>query len=108
MDSLLKPCSPPPCTLLLSALKREDGSFAPAHLLSDGRLERTGRNSNSSATQASTSADSIFAALTRSAAIVVVGDELLAGKVRVPCMPSAPLFPVPCTFEYHTSFARQN
>ena len=30
-----------------SALRKEDGTFAPAHLLADSRLERAGRASNS-------------------------------------------------------------
>ena len=94
--------SPPPAVrhaLLRSALKREDGSFAPAYLLSDGRLERRGRNINCSAMQAAVSADSLPAALTRSAAIVLVGDELLAGKVRAPCISSRR--PMVCLVKYY-------
>ncbi len=46
-------------------------------MLADGRLERAGRISSKGAAPPSTAPS-----LTRSASIVVVGDELLAGKVR--------------------------
>jgi hypothetical protein len=32
------------CCACRSALKRPDGSYAPAHTLPDGRLERSGRH----------------------------------------------------------------
>ncbi|GBF98909.1 FAD synthase [Raphidocelis subcapitata] len=69
-------------TLPNSALKKGDGSFAPAHMLADGRLERAGR-----ATKARR-VDSLPASLADvapnialRAGLVVVGDEILSGKV---------------------------
>ena len=35
--------------LLPSALRKEDGSYAPAHLLADNRMERAGRRSTDAA-----------------------------------------------------------
>lgn len=59
-----------------SLLRKEDGSFAPAYMLADSRMERAGRTSKTSQEQPATHS------LTRSAAIVVVGDEILAAKVQ--------------------------
>ena len=38
--------------VLLSALRKEDGSYAPAHLLADNRMERAGRRSTDAAQSA--------------------------------------------------------
>lgn len=59
-----------------SALQKEDGSFCPAHALADGRMERAGRAGKADLARLSTGA-----ALTKSAGIIVVGDEILAAKV---------------------------
>ena len=70
----LKHCVSPPCPG--SALRKEDGSFCPAHALADGRMERAGRAGRADLARPSTGH-----ALTKSAGIVVVGDEILAAKV---------------------------
>lgn len=121
----------PATTAPNAALRRADGSFAPAHELSDGRLERQGRRSMSAGGRgggggkgqqqgAAAAADAAVAAAspssaslpppapplpplppssispsqpqqhpppttstrTRYAVVVLVGDELLAGRVR--------------------------
>jgi hypothetical protein len=65
------------CLSECSALQKEDGSFCPAHALADGRMERAGR-----AGKADLARPSAGATLTKSAGVVVVGDEILAAKVR--------------------------
>lgn len=52
MTPTCTPAHPPLCPCLAvhntepnSALRLEDGSFAPAHMLPDARLERAGRQS---------------------------------------------------------------
>ncbi|KAK9813658.1 hypothetical protein WJX73_002147 [Symbiochloris irregularis] len=62
-----------------SALKKEDGTFAAAHLLADSRLERAGRASRDIDIGGQPVSSS--ASLTRTAAIIIVGDEILNGKV---------------------------
>lgn len=73
-------------TLPNSALRRPDGSFEPAYHLADGRLERAGRAAPPKPGRGrgagAAGADSLEPQLTRSAAIVVIGDELLSGKVE--------------------------
>ncbi|KAG1663703.1 hypothetical protein FOA52_013271 [Chlamydomonas sp. UWO 241] len=59
------------------ALQRDDGSYAPAYLLPDGRLERAARGAADAA-----SSSSAVGAFTHTAGIVVVGDELLSGKIE--------------------------
>ena len=66
----------------------EDGSYAPAYALPDGRLERAGRSVQSKANNscppdaAQSSHDaSIGSSYARTAALLVIGDELLSGKV---------------------------
>ena len=59
-----------------SLLRKENGTFAPAYMLADGRMERAGRVSKQ------TPELPVTKSLTRSAAIIVVGDELLAAKVQ--------------------------
>ncbi|GAB4821656.1 hypothetical protein N2152v2_008702 [Parachlorella kessleri] len=59
-----------------SALIKEDGSYAPAHLLSDARLERAGRTGGKQRRAETLGADA------RSAALVIIGDEILAAKVE--------------------------
>eukprot|EP00877_Chromochloris_zofingiensis_P003920 jgi/Chrzof1/13529/Cz08g00340.t1 len=69
-------------TLPNSALKKEDGSFAPAYMLADGRLERVGRATKARHQDSlpSSPAD-VASSISGSAGIVVVGDEILSGKV---------------------------
>ncbi|KAL3157694.1 hypothetical protein ABBQ32_012130 [Trebouxia sp. C0010 RCD-2024] len=59
-----------------SLLRKENGTFAPAYMLADGRMERAGRINKQ------TPEVPVTKSLTRSAAIIVVGDELLAAKVQ--------------------------
>lgn len=69
-----------------SALRREDGSYAPAYMLSDGRLERSGRGCSATAPEAGVDADMSGApsfTLANTVGIVVVGDELMAGKASI-------------------------
>ena len=61
---------------MCSLLRKEDGSYAPAYMLADSRMERAGRTSKQSKEL------SISHSFTRTAAIVVVGDEILAAKVQ--------------------------
>lgn len=70
-------------TLPNSALKRGDGTFAPAHALADGRLERAGRATKARRAESlpATPAD-VEPCITLRAGIVVVGDEILSGKVN--------------------------
>ncbi|PNH11162.1 putative FAD synthase [Tetrabaena socialis] len=68
-------------TLPNIALQRPDGSHAPAYHLADGRLERAGRVKAGQAGSCNGGPGG-GGELTRSAAIVVVGDELLSGKVE--------------------------
>lgn len=67
-----------------SALQREDGSFAPAHQLPDGRLERAGRSATDRAPSPLANAISVGVPgnFSCTAAILAIGDELLSGKVR--------------------------
>ena len=60
-----------------SLLCKEDGSFAPAYMLADNRMERAGRGSQRAA-------DDVLVphSLTRTAAVVIIGDEILAAKVQ--------------------------
>ena len=81
---VLRACTPhtpepsrAPCRLR-SALQKEDGSFCPAHALADGRMERAGRAGKADLARPSTGST-----LTKSAGIVVVGDEILAAKVGI-------------------------
>lgn len=69
-------------TLPNAALKRADGSFAPAHALADGRLERAGRATKARRAESlpATPAD-VEACMTLRAGLVVVGDEILSGKI---------------------------
>ena len=64
-------------TMRRSLLSKEDGSFAPAYMLADGRMERAGRACKPAQQQPAHAT-----ALTRTAAIVIVGDEILAAKVQ--------------------------
>jgi len=57
------------------ALKRPDGSYAAAWLLSDGQLERAGRDS-----ARSSAGDEGGARLVRRVGMLVVGDEILKGS----------------------------
>lgn len=59
-----------------SALQKEDGTFCPAHALADGRMERAGRAAKSSLAR-----QSAGHTLTKSAGLIIVGDEILAAKV---------------------------
>ena len=68
-----------PSTRPNSALRRPDGGYAPARELADGRAERAGRGTGGAPPAAA--ADPTPTALTRTAAVLVVGDELLAGRV---------------------------
>ena len=63
--------------MLCSLLSKEDGTFAPAYMLADSRMERAGRSSKPAQQQSMHTT-----ALTRTAAIVIVGDEILAAKVQ--------------------------
>ncbi|GMH33055.1 hypothetical protein BSKO_00889 [Bryopsis sp. KO-2023] len=58
-----------------NALLKEDGTFAPAYLLADSRLERSCRAMVSRAPSDS-------AGHTRNAGIIAIGDELLSGEVE--------------------------
>lgn len=58
-----------------SALRLEDGSYAPAHMLPDARLERAGRQSRVER------ADSVKG-VRRTAALLIIGDEILSAKVE--------------------------
>ena len=64
------------CATECSLLRKENGSFAPAYMLADSRMERAGRSSKQTPDQP------VNNSLTRSAAIIVVGDEVLAAKVQ--------------------------
>lgn len=74
-----------------SALRREDGTYAPAHMLADGRLERAGRTgsysssmpnvANPNASNGYVRSGSQACTESRRAAILLIGDELLSGKV---------------------------
>mmetsp|Transcript_21225 Transcript_21225/g.53960 ORF Transcript_21225/g.53960 Transcript_21225/m.53960 type:complete len:533 (-) Transcript_21225:676-2274(-) len=72
-----------------SALLCEDGTYAPAYLLTDGRLERAGRAAKAPQQQPDelTGGGSEGVAVSpgsrqrHTAALLLVGDELLAGKV---------------------------
>ena len=72
-----------PSTRPNSALLRPDGSYAPARALTDGRAERAGRASAAaaSATPRAPPGATPRGLLTRAAAVVLVGDELLSGRV---------------------------
>ena len=54
-----------------SSLEKEDGSYAPAHVLADGRLERAGRVTGASLIRRR----SMPPALTRSAGLVIIGES---------------------------------
>ncbi|KAL4424331.1 hypothetical protein ABPG75_001632 [Micractinium tetrahymenae] len=58
-----------------SALRLEDGSYAPAHMLPDARLERAGRQSRVERS------DSVKG-VRRTAALLIIGDEILSAKVE--------------------------
>lgn len=62
----------------------EDGTYAPAHLLADGRMERAGRVKGSTESLQAVAVQGLpeSGSFAHSAAVVVVGDELLSGKVR--------------------------
>jgi FAD synthetase len=100
----------PSTTLPNAALQRGDGTFAPAHELADGRLERQGRRGGAgggaaavvrrppsdgagrggaggttttpTTTTTSPALTTPTAAQIKYAVVVLVGDELLAGRVR--------------------------
>ena len=59
-----------------TALRRPDGGYEPAWALADGRMERAGRSAAAAKAENRSSAG-----LSRTAAIVLIGDELLTGKV---------------------------
>lgn len=63
-------------TCKCSLLRKENGTFAPAYMLADSRMERAGRTSKQ------TPEPPVSNSLTRSAAIIVIGDEILAAKVH--------------------------
>jgi len=63
------------------ALLREDGTYAPAYLLPDGRLERASRITAPAAAAAASDGGGEVGSFAHTAGIVVVGDELLSGKV---------------------------
>jgi len=65
-----------------AALLRPDGSYAPARALVDGRQERAGRGGGKGREGKSAAAPRPPSAPTRSAALVLVGDELLAARVE--------------------------
>lgn len=62
--------------MICSLLRKEDGSFAPAYMLADSRMERAGRTSKQNKELP------VSHSLTRTAALVVIGDEILAAKVQ--------------------------
>ncbi len=74
------------CTCACSALLQPDGTYAPARMLPDGQLERVGRGDKapklSSPSPDDAAARSIPQQARHSAAIVVVGDEILSGRVE--------------------------
>lgn len=57
---------------LRSSLQKEDGTFAPAHILADSRLERQGRRGLH---RRPSSASSPRSAHTRSAALLIIGAQ---------------------------------
>uniref|UniRef100_A0A0E0MU68 MoaB/Mog domain-containing protein n=1 Tax=Oryza rufipogon TaxID=4529 RepID=A0A0E0MU68_ORYRU len=59
-------------------------SFRPAYMLSDGRLERAGRTKKniSSVSSNGTNSTEVEQTISRSASIIVVGDEILFGTVE--------------------------
>ncbi|CAL5230010.1 g13451 [Coccomyxa viridis] len=59
-----------------SALRKEDGSYAPAHLLYDIRMERSGRNSICEDVRSAPTGIALTVAL------LIIGDEILAGKIE--------------------------
>ncbi|KAI3436315.1 hypothetical protein D9Q98_002368 [Chlorella vulgaris] len=59
-----------------SALLLEDGSYAPAHMLPDARLERAGRQSK--VARQTSAAGGVH----RTAALLIIGDEILSAKVE--------------------------
>ncbi|KAK9846826.1 hypothetical protein WJX84_007716 [Apatococcus fuscideae] len=73
-------------TLQNSALLRPDGTYAPAHELSHGELERVGRGDVKpklpTASPPEAGAEPLTPRAQLSAAIVIVGDEILSGKVE--------------------------
>lgn len=71
-------------TLPNSALKKADGTFAPAYILADGRLERAGRATQKRVRESlpSGGAAGVKSGLSWMAGLVVVGDEILSGKVE--------------------------
>ena len=67
------------------ALSRQDGAYAPAHMLHDPRLERAGRVSSSGSSYAGAVVrkDSLFGKTgTLSVGLVIIGDEILSAKVE--------------------------
>ncbi|PRW59554.1 FAD synthase [Chlorella sorokiniana] len=59
-----------------SALRLEDGSFAPAHMLPDARLERAGRQSKVERQVSTVGGER------RTAGLLIIGDEILSAKVE--------------------------
>lgn len=59
-----------------SALLRECGGYAPAHMLPDARLERAGRLS-----RVERRTSTLGGRLTKTAGLVIIGDEILSAKV---------------------------
>jgi len=61
-----------------AALLREDGTYAPAHLLPDARLERSGRVASNGDVRRS---DSLAGPDIKTAGLLIIGDEILSAKV---------------------------
>lgn len=57
-----------------------DGSYAPAYMLADWKMERSGRETSGEGMPTTPQGDGIITAAT--AAIVIIGDEVLKGKVE--------------------------
>ena len=73
------------CVCGCSSLQKEDGSYAPAHILADSRLERAGRAAGRQVARKPSLGRGSGAGSpmhTRSAALLVIGDEILAAKVQ--------------------------
>jgi FAD synthetase len=69
-----------------SALLMTDGSYAPAHMLVDGRLERAGRQTSparaaSGEVEEPSGLARAPSLLSATAAIIIIGDEIVSGKV---------------------------
>ncbi|PSC67404.1 FAD synthase [Micractinium conductrix] len=59
-----------------AALRKEDGSYAPAHMLPDARLERAGRQLRVQ------KQDSLAGEKCKTAGLLIIGDEILSAKVE--------------------------